>query len=227
MPDHDLDELEDNLWCHNHNHSHDDHVHTHESFSEMQDKYKSKKSILFNNTTVLVNMSHLKADCLKQTSTTVIECSECSFKIGYKKRKHSDYFFLWRSNILIDEKLKFDVFSSLELGRYIIELKNEHKSEKKSFIFVHVLTCNLRYKCLQLNSNDKTLQFDKKWKKLFYKIYNHDIELRNQWFNDINVEFISVSHFCYLKTLEKLVESTKSLPNSYRMVKNGFFIAIV
>ena len=39
MPENELEELEDNLWCHNH--THDDHVH-HEN-EEVVDKFKFKK----------------------------------------------------------------------------------------------------------------------------------------------------------------------------------------
>ena len=40
MPDNELEELEDNFWCHNHSHDHDSH--SHESVvHENEDKYKS------------------------------------------------------------------------------------------------------------------------------------------------------------------------------------------
>ena len=226
MPENELEELEDNLWCHNH--THDDHVH-HEN-EEVVDKFKFKKSILFNNTTLLVNKNHLDFNYLKITTATMIKCSTCNFTIGYKNRKHLDYIYLWRSNVLIDDyNLKFDLFSLCKQGRYVIEVKSENA--KKLFIFVHILTCDLLYECCQLTHNDasRSLNFNKRWKKLLYKVYDNqnDVELRNKWFNDINVEFISISYFCYIQALKKLVASTKSLPHSQQMLKNGFFVAIV
>ncbi len=229
MPDNELEELEDNFWCHNHSHDHDSH--SHESVvHENEDKYKSKKSILYNNTTLLVNKNHVNFNNLI-ISSDQIECCDCNYKIGFKNRKHTDYVYFWRSNILIDDNLKFDFFSLLNLGRYIIEVKNK---DKKIFIFIHVLTCNLLYKSLDLkstipNDNEKTIKFDKNLKKLLYKIYNQktDIELRNKWFNDINVEFVALSYDFYLKTLKQLVESSKSLPTSQRKTRNDFFLAVI
>ena len=44
-------------------------------------------------------------------SSDQIECYDCNYKIGFKNRKHTDYVYFWRSNILIDDNLKFDFFS--------------------------------------------------------------------------------------------------------------------
>ena len=228
MPDNELEELEDNFWCHNHEHSHD-HDESPEAH-EHEDKYKSKKSILFNNTTLLVNKNHVDVNNLIISSDQVmIKCFDCNYKIGFKNRKHSDYVYLWRSDVLIDNTLKFDLFSLLKPGRYIIEVKN---GDKKTFIFIHVLTCKLLYSCIDLKSmilSDNKAYFERNWKKLLYKIYDpkSDLELRNKWFNDINVEFIAISYDFYLKTLKRLVESTQTLPESQRKSKNGFFLAVM
>ena len=237
MPDNELEELEDNFWCHNHDHKHEhDHDHGASHNETNEDRYKFKKSILFNNTTLLVNENHVNFDNLSISSedNITVKCSKCFFKIGFKKRKHSDYVYLWRSNVLIDDALKFDLFSLLLLGRYIIEIKNEEN--KKLFIFIHILTTELLYNCIEIkptatSSNDgsNNVCFDRKWKKLLYKIYDQqsDGQLRTTWFNDINVEFINISYYFYLKILKQLVESTKQLPRSQQKTKNGFFVAVV
>lgn len=221
MPEHDLDELEENFWCHKHDHN--DENHKHENNKTPPQSSSLRKSILHNNTTLILNTNHINPSSI-QTQSLQIQCSNCQTNLGYTKtsQENLNYHF-WKSNLLIDNQLKFNLISFLTQGRYIIQTDRE-----KTLLFIHLLPSSLYVG----KNNQNILKLEtKKFKKLLYKliISENETDLKRQWYNDINVEIIKISRDYYLKFINCLIESTKkNLCKNYRMSdKNEFLIAII
>ncbi len=98
LPDHELDELADNFFCHLHDHNHNvsecDDQHDEEAkedltniLNPLRDKYQLRKSILSNISVFILNKYHLDESDRSLThdsNTNEIKCSHCSFELGYK-----------------------------------------------------------------------------------------------------------------------------------------------
>jgi hypothetical protein len=98
LPDHELDELADNFFCHLHDHNHNvsqcSDQHSDEIKEDMtnilnplRDKYQIRKSILSNMSVFVLNKYHLDGydnSFIHEINTNEIKCSQCMFELGYK-----------------------------------------------------------------------------------------------------------------------------------------------
>lgn len=90
MPENEISELADNFFCHLHSHCAEEHTH---SSSELlidslnpliiKKEQKLRKSILENQTLLIMNENHLNLDKIKvDKESLAISCS-CGYNIGY------------------------------------------------------------------------------------------------------------------------------------------------
>ena len=95
LPDNELNELADNFFCHLHDHCHangdddnlDDHQHSNEDLTNELNPLRNRKvrkSVLENQTVLVLNENHLDMAKLIVDEKNQLICANCNYCLGYK-----------------------------------------------------------------------------------------------------------------------------------------------
>ncbi len=93
LPDHEIDELADNFFCHLHDHDHNQNCEGHENdltneLNPLRDRSQMRKSVLSSLTLFVLNKNHLDKSLtdsiVHDPKVNEIKCNKCLFEIGYR-----------------------------------------------------------------------------------------------------------------------------------------------
>ena len=161
--------------------------------------------------------------------------------ISKKDKKNSHDYFIWKSNVLLNQnRLPFDLFSTLTQGRYLIETKNDQTSSY-SYIYVWILNDNSFFKHLKYSINASIINVGLSLKDFYldknncskkimytYSLAENSISDDNfkELYNDVNIETLTVSNEHFTMMLDMLKASTSQLCESLKISKEYYFAII-